>query len=249
MLWSGTVLKTMLDILQTLSLSLSAVSAPPAPPSLPHAPSWGRGARVTDGQGQGGRRPWGCGVRRALCFQDIHKDQPYYDIPDVPYRITVPDTYEAREVGRWGRAGPGATVQSWGAECCLPSPPLPEHCQRFRCALRDDPSGGHEVGAHGHQVPPAGTSVRSAGRGLGELPPPVGSFTQMVCSNHTRLWCDGPRTWGHLGQMCQSGLGRAVGLRRGSGQLTGECGAGGVVPAWRLGWSPPATQRRALPPR
>lgn len=49
------------------------------------------------------------------------------------------------------------------------------------------------MGAHGHQVPPTGTSLRSAGSGLGELPPAVGSFTQ------TQRWCVGPGTVGAPG--------------------------------------------------
>ena len=106
LLWSGTVLKTMLDILQTLSLSLSAVSTPPTLLSLAHATSgeWGVGGLPSQMGGVGGREG-GAAQGPALeegpvCFQDIHKDQPYYDIPDAPYRITVPDTCEAREVGR-----------------------------------------------------------------------------------------------------------------------------------------------------
>lgn len=92
LLWSGRVLRTMLDILQTLSLSLSAVSHGKHGLFISVAPIF-----------QSLFILYGCvyhDVNSDMCsvLQDIHKDQPYYDIPDTPYRITVPDTYEAREV-------------------------------------------------------------------------------------------------------------------------------------------------------
>lgn len=74
----------MLDILQTLSLSLSAVS---------HS----KHRQIIFDHFHFHVQPNTGGGIYAL-IQDIHKDQPYYDIPDTPHRITVPDTYEAREV-------------------------------------------------------------------------------------------------------------------------------------------------------
>lgn len=86
------MLRTMLDILQTLSLSLSAVSQGQRGPFMCVRPIVQRFFTLN-----------GCAAHDLnsdahLVLQDIHKDQPYYDIPDTPYRITVPDTYEAREV-------------------------------------------------------------------------------------------------------------------------------------------------------
>lgn len=75
----------MLDILQTLSLSLSAVSHP-------------KHRRIIFDYFHLHIHPNMSGDVYGP-VQDIHKDQPYYDIPDAPHRITVPDTYEAREVG------------------------------------------------------------------------------------------------------------------------------------------------------
>lgn len=82
----------MLDILQTLSLSLSAVSLEKHGLVI-SVPSIFLSFLVLYLMNLHAVNSFIYSV-----LQDIHKDQPYYDIPDTPYRITVPDTYEAREV-------------------------------------------------------------------------------------------------------------------------------------------------------
>lgn len=125
-----------------------------------------------EGWGKGGRCCAGTCFGRGTCVLSGYSQGPAL----LRHSGRPLSHYRSRHL-RSTRGGPGVRTSTQGsgghgpALCSLssdsPAHPLPEHRQGLRCALCDDPAGGHEVGAHSHQVSPTGTFLKSSKSILG----------------------------------------------------------------------------------